>query len=328
MVWIKFIVCILLIFFSGKNVAKHGDIIAEKSGLGRVWVGTIGIALVTSLPELVTGISAVTIVKVPDLAIGDLLGANAFNLFNLAILDIIHRNGSPLTTASPSHRLTGWFSALLVLTVAISIFVSHHFYPMPLGWIGWYTPVILLLYILAVRSIFAFERRESPSQEKVFIYGEESAARAYLYFSISAIVIIGAGIWLATIGDEIALVTGWEHSFVGSLFLAFTTSLPEVTVSFTAMRLGATDLAIANLIGSNLFNMTIVPVVDLLYLRSPILAAVSARQLITALTVILMTLVFVIGLYLKPRRFFRLSWFNVSLMVLFLLGVYFGFAAA
>jgi len=155
-----------------------------------------------------------------------------------------------------------------------------------------------------------------------------SLNRAYLYFAISAAFIIGAGIWLAIIGNEIALATGWRQSFVGSLFLAFTTTLPEITVSFAAMRMGAIDLAVANMIGSNLFNMTIIPIDDLFYLKGPVLAAVSENHLITALAVMLMTITFIAGLRFRPKRFFRLSWWNCALIVLFFLSAYFSFTMA
>ena len=327
MVWAKFIACILIIFLSGRKVAKYGDIIAGKTGLGGVWTGLILISLITSLPELFTGISAITLVGKPDLTVGDLLGANAFNLLNLALLDIVRQNTSIIAAASSTHRLTGWFSLMLVLVVAVSIFVSSHLNTMTIGWIGWYTPIVILLYILSVRIIFLFERRH-PSQEAEPVYGEEYSGKVYLYFAISAAFIIGAGIWLAAIGDEIALVTGWRQSFVGSLFLAFSTSLPEITVSFAAMRMGATDMAIANMIGSNLFNMTIIPIDDLLYLKGPVLAAVSESHLVTALAVMLMTLIFIAGLRFKPRRFLRLSWWNCTLITLFLAGAYFSFNMA
>ena len=328
MVWLKLVICILIIFFSGQKVAKYGDTIADRTGIGQVWMGIVAIAAITSLPELFTGVSAVTLVDAPDLTIGDLIGANAFNMLNLALLDIFHRNGSILAMASPTHRLTGWFSLLLVLVVAISIFVSAWFYAMPIGWIGWYTPAIILLYLLSVRQIFLSERRQPATQEASLYRGEESLKRVYLYFSISAVFIIGAGIWLATIGDEIALSTGWGQSFVGSLFLAFTTTLPEITVSFTAMRMGAIDLAIANMIGSNLFNLTIIPIDDIIYLKSPILAGVSEGHLITAATVMVMTLIFIAGFRLKPSRVLRLSWWNCTLIVLFLAGAYGSFIVA
>ena len=328
MVWIKFIFCILIIFFSGRKVAKYGDIIAEKTGLGGVWIGLVVLAMLTSLPELFTGVSAIRLVDAPDLTIGDLLGANMFNMFNLALLDIVHRNSSLLAVVGRTHRLTGVFSLLLVLLVAISILISNRFYAMGIGWIGWYTPLIILLYFVFIRIIFLSERRQSSLQEVglELTYREKSAGRVYLYFIISAAFIIGAGVWLPFIGDEIAQVYGWGQSFVGSLFLAFTTTLPEITVSFAAMRIGANDMAVANMIGSNLFNMTIIPVDDLLYLKGPVLAAVSESHLVTAFTVILMTTVFIVGFGFNSGRFFRLNWWNSTLILLFLLGVYFSFA--
>ncbi len=328
MVWIKLVVCILVIFFSGQKVAKYGDIIAERTGMGQVWMGVIAIAAITSLPELFTGISAVTLVSVPDLTVGDLIGANAFNMFNLALLDIFHRNGSLLEVASQAHRVTGWFSLLLILVVTVSIFISTRFYAMPIGWIGWYTPLIIILYIIAVRQIFYYERNHPTHKEAAVYQGDESLKKVYIYFGVSTVLIIGAGIWLATIGDEIALVTGWGQSFVGSLFLAFTTTLPEITVSFTAMRIGAVDLAVANMIGSNLFNLAIIPVTDLIYVKQPILSAVSEGHLVTAAAVIVMTLIFIIGLHVKPRRLFRLSWFSGSLIILFIASTYISFIAA
>jgi len=328
LVWLKLIVCIIVIFISGRKVARYGDIIAEKTGLGGIWIGLILIAALTSLPELFNGISAVTLVDAPGLTIGNILGANMFNLFNLALLDLFHHNGSLLTVVGKTHRLTGIFSLIMVIFVAIFILISHRLHPMGIGWIGWYTPLILLLYFIFARAIYHYEQHHPSLKETEFEYADKSLKHVYLYFSIAAIFIIGAGIWLAFIGDEIAEVYGWEQSFVGSLFLAFTTTLPEITVSFAAMRIGAKDLAVANLIGSNLFNLTIIPIDDLLYVKGPILAAVSETHLVTAFTVILMTIVFIIGLSHRYQRLVRLSWWNVTLIILFLLGAYYSYQLA
>ena len=325
MVWIKLLVCIIIILFAGRNVARNGDIIAERTGMGRVWMGVIAIAAITSLPEFFTGISAVTLVSAPNLTVGNLIGANAFNLFNLALLDIYHRNTSIIAVASRTHKLTAWYSIVLIVVVGISIYISSSFSEMSLGWIGWYTPVIILLYLFSVRQIFLYEKRRPP-REQINLYDDiVSIKRVYVVFILSAVFIIGAGIWLATIGDEIALQTGWGQSFVGGLFLAFTTTLPEITVSYSAMRIGAFDMAIANLIGSNLFNLTIMPVTDLIYVKGPILAEVSESHLVVAAAVLLMSLLFIIGLRVRPRRFFRLNWFNVSLIVLFIISAYLNF---
>jgi len=332
LVWLKFILCVLVIFFSGRAVARYGDIIARRTGLGGVWIGVILLALVTSLPELFTGISAVTLVGAPDLTIGNLFGANAFNLFNLALLDIVYRNGSLLGAVSPVHRLTGWLSMALVLVAAVSIFISSRFSAMGIGWIGWYTPVIILLYIFFMWKIFRSQQRQPPpqatDQRAEADYGEIPMGRVYLYFAIAAAFIIGAGTWLAIIGEEIATVTGWGESFIGTLLIGFSTTLPEITVSFAAMRMGALDMAVANMIGSNLFNMTVIPIDDLLYLPGPVLASVSTNHLLTASMVVVMTGIFIAGLRFKPRKFLRLSWCNLTLIALFVLQAYLSYAPA
>ncbi len=87
MVWLKFAACLAIILFSGTKLAHYGDAIAEKTGMGRIWVGLILLSAVTSMPELVTGVSAAALVKLPDLAVGNLLGSC---LFNLMILDVLH----------------------------------------------------------------------------------------------------------------------------------------------------------------------------------------------------------------------------------------------
>ena len=325
MVWFKLVVCVLIVLFAGRNVARYGDIIAERTGMGRVWMGVIAIAAITSLPELFTGISAVTIVKAPDLTVGNLIGANAFNMFNLALLDIYHRNESMIAVASQTHRLTALYSLLLVVFIGVCIYISTSFYDMSFGWIGWYTPIILVIYMFSVRHIFLHEK-EQPPREQVNLYDSVlSMKRIYIVFLISAAFIIGAGIWLATIGDEIALATGWGQSFVGGLLLAFTTTLPEITVSFTAMRIGAIDMAVANLIGSNLFNLTILSIIDIIYTKGPILAEVSQSHLVVAAAVALMSVLFIVGLRVRPRRFYRLNWLNIGLVALFIISAYLNF---
>ncbi len=328
MVWLKLIICILIIFFSGQKVARYGDTIASRTGVGQVWMGVIAIAVITSLPELFTGISAVTLVDSPDLTVGDLLGANTFNMLNLAFLDIFYSHGSILAAVSRAHRITGLFSLLLVAIVGAGILISIYVSPVGLGWVGWYTPLIVLVYLLAVRQIFHYEKAHPGPPDMTPDDSPHSLRRIGVYFGIAAACIIGAGIWLATIGDEIAVATGWGQSFVGTLFLAFTTTLPEITVSFTAMRIGASDMAVANMIGSNLFNMAIIPVTDLIYTKNPILSAVSEGNLVTAAAVIVMTLLFIVGLRFHPARWFRLSWWNVSLIVIFIISAYFSFIAA
>ncbi|MGZ8160856.1 MAG: hypothetical protein ACXWT4_18925 [Methylobacter sp.] len=86
-VFVEFAALALVIGGSGYFLSLYGDVIAEKTGLGGTWVGIALLATVTSLPELVTGISAVTYVNVPNIALGDALGSCVFNLLLIVLLD-------------------------------------------------------------------------------------------------------------------------------------------------------------------------------------------------------------------------------------------------
>ena len=114
LVWVKFIVCLAVIVVAGTRLSKYGDVIAEKTGLGGVWVGVLLMATATSLPELFTGVSAVALVGVPNLAMGDAFGSNLFNLAIIALLDILHHRGPILARVRAGHVLAGGMGIVLI----------------------------------------------------------------------------------------------------------------------------------------------------------------------------------------------------------------------
>ena len=127
-----------------------------------------------------------------------------------------------------------------------------------IGHIGLYTPIIIGLYLLAVRTVFVYERdhREAFVEGAAERYPEISLQSATLRFAIASAIVVAAGIWLSFVGSDLADAMGWQLTFVGSLFVAGATSLPELVVTIAALRIGAVNMAIANLLGSNLFDMT------------------------------------------------------------------------
>ena len=150
LVWGQFVVCVLLILFAGMRVAKYGDIIAVKTGLGGLWIGVLLVAVATSLPELFTGISAVALFKAPDLTVGDAFGSNAFNLLIVALLDIAHRQGPVLTAASPRHAFVAGLSLIMVAFPATCLLIRSLISPLAIGWVGIYTPIIFILYMFMI----------------------------------------------------------------------------------------------------------------------------------------------------------------------------------
>jgi len=175
--------------------------------------------------------------------------------------------------------------------------------------------------------MFYYERRQrtkTSQKPSPLQYEALSSGTVYLRFTLASLAIIGAGIWLAFIGKEIADTYNLSSSFVGSLFLAITTSMPELVVSITAVRLGAIDMAVADILGANMLNMANIFTADIFYSQGPILSSVSSDHLITAAVAIVMTLLIIIGLRFQPeRKTFRfISWYSIALIILYLIGSY------
>lgn len=324
MVWVKIAICLAVLLVAGTRLAKYGDVIAAKTGLGRVWIGVILLATITSLPELATGISSVALVGKPDLTLGDLFGSNLINLAVIAIIDVLYTRGQVLQYLSFGIVLAATASTLLVAAVATFIYVAQTVVSFGIfNYIGLYSPILLFLYLLVQYMLIRFrptqQGQHATKGSVTADYESVSLRRVSTFFAIAALATIGAGTWLGFIGDELSEVTGLKASFVGTLFLAICTSAPEIVVSISALRLGALDMAVGNVIGSNLFNMGVVIfVVDLFYTTGPILSYAAIDHIGTALFTILMSCVVIIGLIFRPRFWPRI-WVGLDAAALILL---------
>jgi cation:H+ antiporter len=315
--WLSFAACSLAILIAGSLLCRYGDEIARLSGLGGTWIGAVLMATVTSLPELMTGLSAVTAAAAPDVAVGDVLGSCVFNLAMIAVLDVLQRPASVYSIAGRGHIIATAFAALMLALVGGALLVGRRFDAAVLH-VSVVTPVVLLLYLFAMNTIFRFElgqRSEStraPPQPGAL-------RRAIARYAGAAVAVVAAAAALPFLAVEIAQRMGWTQGFVGTSLVALTTSLPELTVTIAAWRLKAVDLAIGNLVGSNLFNLAILAVDDLAYLPGPLLSAVSITHAVSAFAAIGMSAAVIVALMAPPRaRLLNLaSWVSVLLVMLF-----------
>lgn len=322
--WLEFVLCTAVIVYSGTKLSRYGDIIAEKSGFGRAWTGVVLMASVTSLPELVTGISSVTYAGGPDIAVGSILGSCAFNMLILAILDIMYRPAPISTKAHQGHVLSAAFGILLLSMVCASIFLRENIYPV--GWIGPYSLMFMVIYLIAMRLVFSYEKRKIAEFMKEMAedmkYKDVSMKNALLFYGMNALIVIIAAIFLPKIGESIAVTTGLGQTFVGNIFIAVSTSLPEVVVSIAAVKMGSVDLAIGNLFGSNIFNVFILALDDFFFLRGPLLSYSSPNQIISALSAIAMTTIAIIGLtYRAERKRLFLAWDSVGILLCYMVNL-------
>lgn len=311
-VWLSFLLCLLVIGVAGVKLTEYGDAIADKTGMGGSWVGLVLIATVTSLPELASGITAVTVAMVPDIAVGDVLGSCVYNLFILAIMDAFKRGDPVLSVARPEHILSAGFGVLLIAMAALGVgtavamgqMASPSLHLAPGISIGWTTPFLIALYILAVRTLYRYQEREVSefTDEQSDRFPGLSLNDVVIRYSIAAAFVIAAGIWLPFVSEDISVVMSWEQSFTGTLFTALSTSVPELVVTLACLRIGAIDLAVGNILGSNLFNILILGIDDIFYAPGPLLDAVSPSHLLSASTALAMSGVVIVGIFYGSRR--------------------------
>ncbi len=299
----------VVIIGAGVMLAKSGDRIADVTGLGGLLIGMVLVAAATSLPEIAVAVSAVIVEDSPDLAIGNLFGSNMANMALLAIVDMAWR-GRVWHRVGSGHARTA--SVAIALT-AIAVLAVMRPFELALGWVGIESIIIFIGFI----SLIAWTHRSSTpavptgevSHEEAAEHGEAhdhepSGRSAMLYairwdlakFGLAALIILISAPVLVNAADGIGQEANLSDSFVGASFLAFSTSLPELATAFAAVRIGAFDLAVGSLLGSNAFNMAIILVVDLVYTDGPILADVDAVQAFVGVGAILLMSIVVAGI--------------------------------
>ena len=194
-----------------------------------------------------------------------------------------------------------------------------------IGWIGLYTPILITLYLVAMRVVFSHEQRllrESPSATKEDSDGGMSLRSAALRYAAAAVVVVGAAIWLPHLAGELARQTGLGQAFVGSLFVAITTSLPEIVVSLTAVRMGAVDLGVANVLGSNMFNLFILGLDDVFYRSGPLLEHAAPSHVIIVTAIVMMNGAFLVGLtYRAITKRFAVAWDTGAIAVIYAVAI-------
>jgi len=322
LVWLEFLAVTAVIVFSGTRLTRYGDIISEKSGLSRLWLGMVLMAGVTSLPELATGLSAVAS-DLPDIAVGNILGSCVFNVAILGILDTLSRKVPLSSKVNQANILSAGMSILFLGGVSLSIYLGGQ---LPgLGWMGLYTPLIALGYLGTMRMAFKFEKRRSTSAAGLVVDREASAltlGAAILRYALHAAVVVGAAVFLPSIAERIAEMTGLGQTFVGNIFVAISTSLPEMTVCLAAMKIGAVDMAVGNIFGSNIFNMFILAIEDIFYFKGPILSFVQGQNLIPSLLAVAMTGLAIAGLiYNAEKKLFIWAWDSFGIILIFLVNL-------
>jgi cation:H+ antiporter len=290
----------LAVFACASRLARHADAIADATGLGRVWIGSLLLAASTSLPELVTDVSAAFMGAV-DIGVGDLFGSTLANMLVLAVLDLTYARRRILHEVALDHTLVGALAIVLTAVAATAVAVRGF---MPLGGVGFETVLIVALYLFGMHAVFRSIGvvRSAPEQLEL---GETRASvlrGGIRGFALGALGLLLTAPALVITAQAVATEMGQTQTMVGTILVGFTTSFPEIAASVAAVRMGAFDLAVGNIFGSNAFNMCVLLAMDLAYSGAPVLSVASPTHVLGGLIAVLTIGLGVMGILARAKR--------------------------
>jgi cation:H+ antiporter len=319
MVWLQFIVSSAILVIAAHKLAQYSDIIAVRTRLGGMFIGTLLLAGATSLPELLSAINALW-QGVPNMAAGSIFGSSMFNMFMLAVLDMLYRQTRILRRVAMNHALSG---SLAMLLTGMAVFFILADVDSGIGWIGWDSLLLIGVYLGGVR-LLQHNGFAPPADAEIAELNIPSLPKALVGFSAATLVMILVVPWLVSSAAGIADITGLSAGFIGATLLAIITSLPELVTTIAAVRMGAYDLAVGNLFGSNIFNMFVLGLTDAVYLPGHFIELIDPAFALIALLGLLLTGLGLIGnLARVERRLFLVEVDALLILVCYFLGMWF-----
>lgn len=310
-----FVAAACAVWIAGTKIAAYADELAKRYALSQALIGLLLLAGVTSLPEIATSFTAARSNNAA-LAVNNLLGSIAMQVALLAVADILFgRRALTSVVPNPVVMLEGALNICLLAFVAVAVLVGDVPF---LGAGAW-------SWGLFAASIYSFAKISEVDKRRPWVVGDaknhvrgqegshdeddkarplknDSLARLIVKAAIGALTILFAGYVVATVGDVIARQTGLGASFVGVAFVAIATSLPEASTVFASVRRGLYTMAISDILGTNIFNVTLLFGVDALAAGQPVLSRVGRFSAVGALLGLTATGLFLMGLIERADR--------------------------
>jgi cation:H+ antiporter len=277
--------------------------------MGQAVFGAVFVGGVTSIPGITTSVIA-AVDGFPRLAVSNAVGGIAAQTVFLVLADVAHRRANLEHDAASLPNLILGASLVALLSLAIAAAAG------PELSVGAVHPASLLLvlgYLAAVR--LAAEARDAPkwspkhqpTPQRQLIRSrsraqERTLAMLWASFAGQAAVVGGCGFLVARVGEALAVTSGVAESLVGGYLTALVTSLPELVTVVTAVRRGALELAVADILGGNSFDVLFIASADIAWRDGSIYHAMAGPQVLLLAVSILMTAVLLAGLLRREEH--------------------------
>ncbi len=320
-----------VVWIAGTRLVGLVDRLAERTGMGQGFAGMLLLGGIVSLTEIST-VSTAAFTGSPLLALNNLLGSESINLFLLAAVDPLSgREALTSFIARPSMLFQGTVGIVLLAVAAIAIAVGD----VLIFGVGLWSTALFLLCLGGLWMSARYERRrvwiavdadrpddagDRPSESRQS--GSDSLAVLCAKLAAVAAVVFAAGFLLSMTGDALAEQTGLGTSFVGFLLVGVSTSLPELSTITAAIRMKRHEMAVGDILGSNVFNLLLIFLTDVVYVGDPVFNHAGRFEIVAALLAIVMTGILLLGLLeRRDRTFLGMGYDSAAMLVVFLGGV-------
>ena len=330
-----FIFCAVCVWMAGTRLAIYGDELSERLDLSREFIGLIFLAAVTELPEIVTTVTAASSGNA-SLVLGNLFGGITMNTAILAVIDFfVVRHALTSWPRKPNHALLAVLLIVLLAMLLAITFVGDVTLVLNIG-LG--AVFLSSAYPIVIAMLRKFDGKASwapidlpkeTGQEVAILpidnHLNKTSTRSLLINSmIISLIILFAGVALALTADLIAQKSSLGSSFVGVTLLAAATSLPELSTTLAAARIGAYTMAISNIFGSNLIMLALILPADMAYRNGPILPQADPVAQFSIAIGIVVTAIYVAGILIRRTP----TWFGAGIDSWLVMFVYLGMLVA
>ena len=254
------------VVYASIRASHYIDLIDRTTNLSGAFLGGILLSAVTSLPELFTSLSATLVLHKPSMCIGNILGSDLFNIAMLsAVMLMCIRSVGKRPSAKGNIAVAVYLIFIYVIMFLDYLGIIH----VEVGTINIITFLFIFIYILAVRHLSSGDGStvEEPDEQPEITL---SLNAIVVRFVLASIAIIALSIAMTYVTDAVATVYNIGAGFAGALLLGVATSLPEVSSTIALFKIKNYNIAVGNIVGSNLFNFMVLCVADIASYRESV----------------------------------------------------------
>ena len=263
MIYLGYILAAAAVVFLSIKASHYVDLLDKRTMLSGAFIGGVMLSAVTSFPELFTSISAVVILEKPVFGMGNVLGSDLFNLTVLAVVILLNFRLFVRSYISKSYRNIVVFILLIYILIGLNFFDIVNAQILNLSCTS---VLILLLYLLGAKYMAVaedFRADEAALHYHAGIKTKLSVKQIAFRFAFSAAGIIFFSVVVSYLTEMLAFRLNLTQGLAGALLLGVATSLPELSFTVTLFRMKNYNIAVGNIVGSNLFNFIILAVSDI-----------------------------------------------------------------